>query len=204
MTELSEAYTLPIVLDRTKTEELMSKYWPADPPMPTDTTQFGKGDAVIMNQSWPGGALVGWSDRHDMTGEMTDPMKLHLENTTKGEGMSSVKSRHALVCCGSKGTSSVIAKKVYFPEDIEDGGKRNDLPSIIFQTEHGIYTVWPEARKTNVQMHVDCRAEARKLLEGEGVDNYLWSKAEQVKYHRIRKDWGEENEEGSSYASRTS
>jgi hypothetical protein len=191
MTELSELYIQPIVLSRTKTEELMSKYWPADPPMPTDTTQFGKGDAVIMNQSWPGGALVGWSDRHDMTGEMTDPIKFVPINAAEGDGVTSVKSRHVLVCCGSRGTHSVIAKQVYFPDDDKedvDGGKKEDLPSIIFETEHGIYTVWPETEKTNVQMHAECGAEAKKSLLGPDVDDYLWTKAKQVKYHRIRKD----------------
>jgi hypothetical protein len=208
MTELSEAYIQPTVLNRTQTKELMSKYWPADPPMPTDTTHFGNGDTVVINQSWPGEAFIVQAKRHFQTGEMTNPMKLRLENIAKGEGMSSVKSRHALVCCGSRGTDSVLAEEVYFTEDIDgdrqdgDGGKKDALPSIIFKTEHGIYTVWPEAEKTNFEMQDVCREEAKKLFRAPDINNYEWTKADRVKYHRIRKDWGEDTEGASSHASR--
>jgi hypothetical protein len=134
MTEHSDSYIQPIELNRTQTKELMSKYWPPDPPMPTDTTHFGNGNTVVINQSWPGEAFIAQAKRHFQTGEMTNPMKLRLENIAKGEGVSSVKSRHALVGCSSRGTSSVFAEEVYFTEDIDgdskdrDGGKKDDLP----------------------------------------------------------------------------
>jgi hypothetical protein len=125
MTELSEAYIQPTVLNRAQMLELMSKYEIADKPLDPSKSHFGRRDGKIMDQSWSNGGLVGQSKRMP-TGYMSDARKLYMRNTVEGRGLTHVKSAHVVLCCDTEDTHSIITDRVSFYFGDKENGKKED------------------------------------------------------------------------------